>query len=225
MSLPRVLEPEVMDTAQEAVDYDTMDHSEVNRVFVDDLLAAAQLAGGSSTRVLDVGTGTAQIPLELCRRGVAVSIVAIDLAEEMLKVGRAHVAAAGYEPQIDLQRIDPKQLPYAAGAFDVVMTNRIVHTIPDPAVVIAEMVRVVRPGGWLFVRDLLRPDDESTVEQLVMTYAGESHARQQQLFRQSLHAALTVAEVQQMLRAVSMPADWCRQTTDRHWTICGQRPE
>ena len=38
--LPRTLEPEVMDTAEEAADYDAMDHSEVNRVFVDDLLAA-----------------------------------------------------------------------------------------------------------------------------------------------------------------------------------------
>ena len=40
MSLPRILETEVMDTPQEALDYNTMDHSAVNRVFVDDLLAA-----------------------------------------------------------------------------------------------------------------------------------------------------------------------------------------
>ena len=39
MSLERVLEPEVMESHQEAVDYDAMDHSEVNRIFVDDLLA------------------------------------------------------------------------------------------------------------------------------------------------------------------------------------------
>ncbi len=64
--LPRTLEPEVMDTREEAVDYDSMNHSDVNRVFVDDLLAAANEAGFEELlateplQILDVGTGTAQ---------------------------------------------------------------------------------------------------------------------------------------------------------------------
>jgi len=55
--LPRVLEPEVMDTAEEAVDYDTMDHGAVNRVFVTDFLAV----WGQTNPILDVATGTAKI--------------------------------------------------------------------------------------------------------------------------------------------------------------------
>src|SRR4051812_38134791 len=62
--LQRILEPEVMDSPQEALEYDTMDHSAVNRVFVDDLLAARPAPGD----VLDLGTGTALIPIELCKR-------------------------------------------------------------------------------------------------------------------------------------------------------------
>ncbi len=62
--LPRVLEPEVMDSPEEARDYDAMDHAEVNRVFVADFL---RFWPGSGF-VLDVGTGTAQIPIELCRQ-------------------------------------------------------------------------------------------------------------------------------------------------------------
>src|SRR5438045_3510792 len=45
MSLQRVLEPEVMDSPEEAADYDAMDHSEVNRVFVDDLIGSVQGLG------------------------------------------------------------------------------------------------------------------------------------------------------------------------------------
>ena len=45
MPLDRILEPEVMDSAEEARDYDAMDHSEVNRRFVDDLLAALRVQG------------------------------------------------------------------------------------------------------------------------------------------------------------------------------------
>ena len=81
--LPRTLEPEVMDTREEAVDYDSMDHSGVNRVFVDDLLTANQAAGFDADslteplRILDVGTGTAQIPIELCRRPIDCDVWAI----------------------------------------------------------------------------------------------------------------------------------------------------
>ncbi len=61
-----------MDTAQEAVDYDTMDHTRrQSDLFVDDLLAFARFEKprvAELASVLDVGTGTAQIPIELCRR-------------------------------------------------------------------------------------------------------------------------------------------------------------
>src|SRR5579871_5475245 len=69
--LPRVLEPEVMDSLEEARDYDAMDHAQVNRVFVADLLSFWQASG----TILDVGTGTAQIPLELCARHSTVQVV------------------------------------------------------------------------------------------------------------------------------------------------------
>ena len=58
MALQRVLEPEVMDTDEVACDYDRMDHDEVNRLFVEDLLRDHQVSGD----VLDIGTGTARIP-------------------------------------------------------------------------------------------------------------------------------------------------------------------
>src|SRR5438876_5952427 len=84
--LPRVLEPEVMDSAEEARDYDAMDHSQVNRLFVADFLAFYAPRAGDT--LLDVGTGTAQIPIELCRQNTDARIVAVDLAEHMLRVAR-----------------------------------------------------------------------------------------------------------------------------------------
>src|SRR5689334_84912 len=98
--LPRTLEPEVMDSPEEARDYDAMDHAAVNRVFVEDFLAAWDGRGP----VLDVGTGTAQIPIEFCRRDPRAEVVAIDLAEEMLRVGRENVRRAGLESRVRLER-------------------------------------------------------------------------------------------------------------------------
>jgi ubiquinone/menaquinone biosynthesis C-methylase UbiE len=171
--------------------------------------------------VLDVGTGTALIPIELARRGLPVRITAIDLAEEMLKVGRRNVAAAGLSDVIALELVDAKGLPYADASFDVVMSNSIVHHIPEPRGTLDEMLRVLRPGGLLFVRDLSRPDSVEAVEEIVRMYAGSENERQQQLFRQSLHAALTVEEVAALLAEIGAPRDWVRQTSDRHWTIAG----
>ena len=165
--LGRVLEPEVMDSPEEARDYDAMDHSTVNRVFVADFLAGWDGRGP----VLDVGAGTAQIPIELCRRHPTAEVTAVDLAEHMLRVGRDNVRRAGLEPRVRLECYDAKRLPYAAGAFGAVISNSIVHHIPEPAAVLAEMTRVAAPGGVLFVRDLLRPGEKSTLNQLVDLHA------------------------------------------------------
>jgi tRNA1(Val) A37 N6-methylase TrmN6 len=96
--LPRTLEPEVMDSAEEARDYDAMDHAAVNGVFVQDFLAAWD----GRQPLLDVGTGTAQIPIELCRRQPGVRVTGVDLAEHMLAVGRANVRRAGLEDRVGL---------------------------------------------------------------------------------------------------------------------------
>lgn len=212
--LARVLEPEVMDSAEEAQGYDAMDHSQVNRAFVADFLA---LPCGDGT-ILDVGTGTAQIPIELCRNHPTCRVVAVDLAEHMLALGRLNVARAGFAERITLEKIDAKSLPYADGTFAAVMSNSIVHHIPEPLTVLREMVRVVRPGGTLFVRDLLRPVDDAQVRHLVATHAAGADAYQQGLFEASLRAALTLTGMRELVERLGFPPDGVRQTSDRHWT-------
>jgi len=225
--IPRILEPEVMDTAEEAVDYNTMDHSQVNRVFVDDLLSALERfrfdrqpqSGQTSLTVLDLGTGTALIPIELCRRSDRFQITAVDLARAMLVVARQNVDSARFSDRISLECLDAKGLPYRDGQFDVVMSNSILHHIPEPAACLAEMVRVVSPDGLLFVRDLLRPADSQELERLVTLYAGDANAHQRQMFRDSLHAALTVDEVRTQGVALGVGIQCVQQTSDRHWTL------
>jgi ubiquinone/menaquinone biosynthesis C-methylase UbiE len=216
--LARVLEPEVMDSVEEASDYDAMDHREVNRRFVADLLAAWQPAESAVGEVLDLGTGTAQIPIELGRQCAAARVVAVDLAETMLARAAQNVLAAGLSDRITLERVDGKRLPYATGRFAVVMSNSIVHHIPVPATVLAEAVRVTAPGGLLLVRDLLRPRDAAMLDALVDTYAGDANAHQRAMFAASLHAALTLDEVCRLVVALGFEPATVTATSDRHWT-------
>lgn len=218
--LERVLEPEVMDSAEEAHDYDAMDHSHVNRAFVADLLRLCD----DFRAMLDVGTGTAQIPLELCTRHALVHVTAIDMAQQMLRVGQQNLERAGLTRRIRLQRCDAKRMPFADATFDAVMSNSIVHHIPEPFAVLSEMVRVARPGGLLFVRDLLRPVDQATLQQQVQQYAGDANAHQQQMFADSLHAALTLDEVRAMTTRLGFEPVTVQQTSDRHWTWAATKP-
>lgn len=230
--LPRTLEPEVMDTVQEAVDYDSMDHSAVNRQFVLDLqqfVKATQhpVLNLASSHILDLGTGTALIPLELLRSTqTPAKVLACDLSMEMLKLALRHISNANMSEHLFGIYCDCKRLPVADWMCDLVMSNSIVHHIPNPLDVFLEARRVLKPGGLLFVRDLLRPESEERVERLVRQYAGDENADQQQMFRQSLHAALTVAEVSSLLAAAGLlppvvsgqPAA-VMATSDRHWTV------
>jgi ubiquinone/menaquinone biosynthesis C-methylase UbiE len=219
--LPRVLEPEVMDTAEEAEEYDAMDHGEVNRRFAADVLARRR----EPRRVVDVGTGTARIPIALCALHPSCKVVASDLADHMLRVARRNVEAAGLGDRIELVKADAKGAREVLrdGSFDVVMSNSIVHHIPSPARLFEELLRLLAPGGLLFVRDLERPSDEAAVRALVATYAANDTEKQRGLFEDSLRAALTIDEVIALVASLGIPASAVARTSDRHWTLAFER--
>jgi ubiquinone/menaquinone biosynthesis C-methylase UbiE len=213
--IARVLEPEVMDTTEDATDYDSMDHSAVNRLFAADFISQLPDPAGP---VLDVGTGTAQIPIQICRLHPTVCVHAIDLAEEMLKLARVNVAAAGLGDRISVGRVNGRQMPFPTGRFAAVVSNSIIHHIPHPFECFGEMVRVCAPGGTLFVRDLLRPSSIEQLEHFVGKYAADTNPHQRRLFADSLRAALTLAEVQTLVVELGFDPATVKQTSDRHWT-------
>jgi ubiquinone/menaquinone biosynthesis C-methylase UbiE len=218
--LDRVLESEVMDTHEDARDYNSMDHSHVNRVFVVDLLHFSNSLAG---KVLDVGTGTALIPIELCRVAEGFEVVALDAAQEMLKLAQVNIDDAGLGTRIRTALTDAKGLPFTDGSFAAVISNSIIHHIPEPFTVFKEMVRVTAIGGALFVRDLFRPPDLDTLNRIVDTYAAGANPHQRQLFWDSLHAALTVEEVRDMVASLGFDPESVTATSDRHWTWAARR--
>jgi ubiquinone/menaquinone biosynthesis C-methylase UbiE len=213
--LHRILEPEIMDSADDAREYDAMDHSAVNAQFVTDLLA---ILTDPALEVLDLGAGTAQIPIELARRSPHLRITGVDAAPSMLAVARTNVAAANLTDRIDPLLADAKQLPFADNSFPVVISNLILHHIAEPQDVVAEAIRVTTRGGLLFHRDLSRPTDEIELQHLVETYADTATPYQRKLFADSLRAALTLDEMRQLVSHVGFAPNSVQMTSDRHWT-------
>ncbi|MEG4859259.1 methyltransferase domain-containing protein [Microcoleus sp. K1-B6] len=212
--MQRVLEPEVMDSLEEAIEYDSMDFTEVNAAFAQSAAALGPVFGN----VLDAGTGTARIPIALCQMRPAWKLTGIDLSANMLKVGAQNVEKAGVRSQISLELIDAKAMPYPDNYFDMVISNSIIHHLPDPLPFLQEVKRVLKPQGAIFLRDLLRPEKAEIRDNLVNLYAGDCNAHQKQLFSDSLQAAFTLDEVEEMIENAGLDGLRIYESSDRHWT-------
>lgn len=204
-----------MDTWLEATAYDAMDFESVNTAFVTDAIDLDPHA----IKVLDVGTGTARIPILMCQQRPQYLITGVDLAQSMLILGQRNVEEAGLNQRIRLERVDSKRMPYPDLEFDMIVSNSLVHHIPDPLLLFQEIKRLVRPGGAILIRDLIRPESDDIVNDLVGKIGNSYDAHQQQLFRDSLNAALTLAEVQELIDRVGLVQVKLAQSSDLHWTI------
>ena len=101
---------------------------------------------GDSARVLDVGVGTGLLALPLVERGLHVD--GVDLSAPML---RRATAKALPRTRVGLTVADATQLPFRGDTFDGAFMRHVLHLVPGWRQVLAEAVRVVRPGGTLVV--------------------------------------------------------------------------
>ena len=212
--LERILEKEVLDTEQDAAEYEALPNAAVNLDFALNALSH----GPGAHHALDLGTGPAHIAILLAQRSPGLHVTAVDLAEQMLVLARRNVAREKLEKQVLLLARDVKATGFPAASFDLIISNSVVHHIPEPLDFFAEVRRVSRPNAVLFVRDLLRPSSESELDDLVERYAGDCTPYQRRLYADSLHAALTVEEVRAFCAQAGLEAA-VTQTSDRHWTL------
>jgi ubiquinone/menaquinone biosynthesis C-methylase UbiE len=216
----RTLEPEVMDTAEEADGYDAMDHSGPNQAFVERLVEL-----GARGRVLDIGTGPGHIPLLLCERIPGCTVLGIDLSRHMLRHAERHRAASPYKERVSFALADAKGLDFPDSAFDTVCSNTILHHIPDPRPFLAEAWRVLEPGGVLLIRDLFRPPTPRRALELVQLYAAGETPYQQELLRASLHAALEPDELRAIAAEAGLDGVELGLDSDRHMSLqCRAKP-
>jgi ubiquinone/menaquinone biosynthesis C-methylase UbiE len=212
--MQRTLEPEVMDTPEEADGYDAMDHSQANAAFVGRLVEL-----GARGRMLDIGTGPGHIPLLVAERIAEAEIVGIDLSAHMLAHAERHRAASRHAARVSFRPANARALDFPDGSFDAVFSNTILHHVPDPRPFLREAWRVLVPGGALLIRDLFRPPTPERALELVALHAAGETPYNRELFRASLHAALTPDELRAVAAEAGLSGVELVIDSDRHMSL------
>ena len=108
--------------------------------------AVAAVNALPGTHVLEVGVGTG---LALPHYAPAKRITGIDLSAEMLALARERVQAHGLNNVAALLEVDAEATGFEDGSFDIAVAMFVASVVPNPRKLLAEMRRVVRPGGHL----------------------------------------------------------------------------
>jgi SAM-dependent methyltransferase len=160
----------------------------------------------ASYRVLDVATGSADIPLRVARwarsRGMRMEIVATDLHPGTLEWARRHASA---EADVRIEAADALDLPYADGSFDIVLCSMALHHFDERDQllrVLGEMDRVARIGG--IVNDLRRSRPALLGAELLAATVWRAHPVTRHDGPLSVRRAFTPAELDELARAARL---------------------
>jgi demethylmenaquinone methyltransferase/2-methoxy-6-polyprenyl-1,4-benzoquinol methylase len=108
--------------------------------------------------VLDVCCGTAPLTLEIAKTvGSKGRVTGLDFSEQMLEVGKQHVRQSPYRDSIELIQGNAMDLPFPDDSFDAVTVGWGLRNVPDIDKALKEMLRVVKPGGWVVSLDMAKP--------------------------------------------------------------------
>jgi ArsR family transcriptional regulator len=119
--------------------------------------------------VLEIGVGTGGLLTELVAR--AAQVIGVDHSPAMLEEARRRLTAAGIGG-IELRLGEMSHLPLPDAAVGCVVANMVLHHAADPAQVLAEIRRVLSPGGSLLLADLARHEREEAREQMADQWLG-----------------------------------------------------
>ncbi len=117
------------------------------------VIEAAEI--GSESQVLEIGSGPGHVADQMAKAGAIVT--GVDFSSDMVEV-----AQRSY-PEITFQQADAEQLPFEAGSFDAVVANFVVHHLARPELVVAEVNRVLKPGGRFAFVVWGAPEEQSSI--------------------------------------------------------------
>jgi ubiquinone/menaquinone biosynthesis C-methylase UbiE len=221
MTMKRRPEPELMDSEAQTCAYAEADFSEANGLFTehflerfDDLPASGAMA--------DLGCGPGDITIRMAEVLPGWEVTGLDAGPNMLRraAERLDGEAVRGRVRFRLARLPDESLP--AHGWQAVISNSLLHHLPDPNTLWQSIARLGAPGAAVQVMDLMRPGSEAEAGRLVELYAADAPDILREDFYNSLLAAYTPAEVGSQLLAAGLEFLEVETASDRHWIVSGR---
>ena len=216
--MERVLEPELMDDPKQAEAYARADFVEENQGFVDRF--KEYFPEFSQGKVLDLGCGPTDIPIRFAKLYPACQVIGIDASAPMIQLGEQAVKQAGLTDRITL-RCERFEEVAGARIVDAVISNSLLHHLPNPLLFWQKLRQLVKPGAPVLVMDLLRPESSEAAQAIVDQYAANEPDILRRDFYNSLLAAFTEDEIGSQLARMNLTRLLIDIPDDRHWVVGG----
>ncbi len=219
----RVPEPELMEGQEQARAYAHADFEEPHSRFLT-LLQETLPVQEVGPWVVDLGCGAADISIRVAKAFPACRVHGVDASQAMLDYGRQAIRDVSLEDRIQLYSGYLPGVTLPRPNYDTIVSNSLLHHLPDPLILWREVLRWSRLGSGVFVMDLLRPDDRRRARELVRAYCGDEPEILQRDFYHSLLAAYRPDEVSDQLREADLANLEVRTVSDRHLLVTGRIP-
>ena len=219
--MKRILEPEVMDDVAQARAYAQANFAQENQGFVDRF--REYFPDWTGGHVVDLGCGPADIPIRFLHSFPDARVTGLDASRPMLDLATKAVAAAGLSDKVTFrcERFQSLTLPEQA---DVLLSNSLLHHVPNPLQFWFHVKQWAKPGACILVMDLLRPESPEAAQVLVDQYAADEDSILKKDFYNSLLASFTEDEVAAQLAEMNLSRLLIDVPDDRHWVVGGIIP-
>lgn len=219
----RVLEPELMDDADQARAYAEADFEEPNRMFVELFRDRCPGYAGSGA-ILDLGCGPGDIVLRLASDFPRSRVDGVDGSAAMLNFAESALAAAGLESRVRFIRGLLPEVTLPEARYGAIVSNSLLHHLHQPQVLWQTVRRYGEVGAEVLVMDLSRPQTPERAREIVEAYAGEEPPVLKTDFYNSLLAAFEPREIKAQLDRAGLGSLDVSAVSDRHLAVWGRLP-
>jgi ubiquinone/menaquinone biosynthesis C-methylase UbiE len=216
--MERICEPELMDDPAQAEAYAAADFSAENQGFVDRF--REYFPDFSHGHVFDLGCGPGDIPVRFAKAFPGCRVTGIDASRPMVELAERTIAQAGLSDRITV-RCERFQDLVGANQADAVVSNSLLHHLPNPLQFWHKLRSFAKPGSPVLVMDLLRPESPEAAQAIVDRYAAGAPDILRRDFYNSLLAAFTEDEVTAQLARMNLTRLLIDIPDDRHWVVGG----
>lgn len=216
--MDRILEPELMDDEAQVAVYAKADFAEENQGFVDRF--REYFPDFTEGTLFDLGCGPGDIPIRFAQALPKCRIIGIDASAPMIRWAEQAVSVAGLSGRVSFRCERIQDIP-GANLADAIVSNSLLHHLPNPLQLWNRIRQLAKPGSPVLVMDLLRPESPEAAQAIVDRYAAHEPAILRRDFYNSLLAAFTEDEIGSQLARMNLSRLLIDVPDDRHWIVAG----